>query len=253
MVGKRVWIGFLTVLMVMSGQLTSTAQNLGNINGFVRQSKTLVPLQGVTIKVVGTDKVTSTDEKGFFSIREIPTKSYTIEASSIGYKPVQKFDIEVTSGNTVEVNFDLEEETRELGNIVIRANFPKPVGVVNSVQSLSANEIIRYPGANFDMAKVVQSLPGVSGSVGFRNDIIIRGGAPNENVYTWIGWRFRPSTTLPRRVRQEDLWACSMSHSWTGLPCILLPFRPNMTTHCRECYNFDSAPATRKKSREISG
>lgn len=182
-VGKSVWIGFLSVLMVMSGQLTSTAQNLGNINGFARQAKTLVPLQGVTIMVVGTDKITSTDEKGFFSIKDIPTKSYTIEASFVGYKPVQKFDIEVTSGNTVEVNFDLEEETRELGNIVIRANFPKPVGVVNSVQSLSANEIIRYPGANFDMAKVVQSLPGVSGSVGFRNDIIIRGGAPNENVY----------------------------------------------------------------------
>ncbi len=182
-VSKGLRIVVLTVAMVWSGHLTSTAQNLGNINGFVRQSKTLVPLQGVTIKVVGTDKVTSTDEKGFFSIREIPTKSYTIEASSIGYKPVQKFDIGVTSGNTVEVNFDLEEETRELGNIVIRANFPKPVGVFNSVQSLSANEIIRYPGANFDMAKVVQSLPGVSGSVGFRNDIIIRGGAPNENVY----------------------------------------------------------------------
>ena len=37
---------------------------------------------------------------------------------------------------------------------------------------------------NNDIAKVVQSLPGVSGSVGgFRNDVIIRGGAPNENVY----------------------------------------------------------------------
>lgn len=162
---------------------TSNAQNLGNINGFVRQSKTLVPLQGVTITVVGTEKMATTDQKGFFSIKEIPTKSYTIEASSIGYKTIQKFDIEVTSGNTVEINFDMEEEPREMGNIVIRANFPKPVGVFNSVQSLNANEIIRYPGANFDMAKVVQSLPGVSGSVGFRNDIIIRGGAPNENVY----------------------------------------------------------------------
>ena len=32
-------------------------------------------------------------------------------------------------------------------------------------------------------AKVVQSLPGVSGSVGFRNDVIIRGGGASENVY----------------------------------------------------------------------
>jgi len=161
----------------------SIAQNLGNINGFVRQAKTQVPLQGVTIKILGTDKQAVTDSTGFYRIRSVATKSYTIEATSVGYKPAQKFDQEVTSGNTLEANFDLEEKEQELGNILIRSNFPKPVGVVNSVQSLDANEIVRYPGANFDMAKVVQSLPGVSGSVGFRNDIIIRGGAPNENVY----------------------------------------------------------------------
>ena len=125
----------------------------------------------------------TSDSTGFYRIKGIPTRSYTLEASSIGYKTQQKFDLEVTSGNTLEVNVDLEEEPVQLGSVLVRANFPKPLGSVNSVQSLSANEIIRYPGANFDMAKVVQSLPGVSGSVGFRNDIIIRGGAPNENVY----------------------------------------------------------------------
>jgi hypothetical protein len=180
---KTLLVLFCTTLTTFGSLQHVMAQNLGNINGFVRQAKTQVPLEGVTVKVLGTEKQAVTDKTGFYRIRDIETRSYTIEATSVGYKSVQKFDLEVRSGNTLEVNFDLEEETRELGNIVIRANFPKPVGVVNSVQSLDANEIVRYPGANFDMAKVVQSLPGVSGSVGFRNDIIIRGGAPNENVY----------------------------------------------------------------------
>ena len=179
----KLGIALLAIITTIGGLSSATAQNIGNINGFVRQSKTQAPLQGVTIKIVGTDKQAMTDSNGFYRIRDIQTKAYIIEATSIGYKTVQKFDVEVTSGNTLEVNFDLEEEGQQLGNIVVRANFPKPVGVVNSVQSLDANEIVRYPGANFDMAKVVQSLPGVSGSVGFRNDIIIRGGAPNENVY----------------------------------------------------------------------
>ena len=40
------------------------------------------------------------------------------------------------------------------------------------------------PGGNNDITKVVQSMPGISPSIGgFRNDIIIRGGAPNETVY----------------------------------------------------------------------
>ena len=55
-----------------------------------------------------------------------------------------------------------------------------------SVQKMTIEEIKRNPGGNFDVSKVIQSLPGVGGGIGgggFRNDIIIRGGAPNENVY----------------------------------------------------------------------
>jgi hypothetical protein len=56
-----------------------------------------------------------------------------------------------------------------------------------SVQKLTAEEIKSNPGGNFDISKVVQALPGVTGSAstgaGFRNDIIVRGGAPNENVF----------------------------------------------------------------------
>ncbi|MFM7223465.1 MAG: TonB-dependent receptor [Bacteroidota bacterium] len=174
---------YLFLLAFFFCSATVLAQTQGNINGFVRKAKTLVPLQGVTIGVVGTDRQALTDSNGFYRIRGLETRIYTLEATSIGYKSQQKFDLQLTSGNTLEVNFELEEESQQMGTIVVRANFPKPVGVVNSVQSLSANEIVRYPGANFDMAKVVQSFPGVSGSVGFRNDIIIRGGAPNENVY----------------------------------------------------------------------
>ena len=54
-----------------------------------------------------------------------------------------------------------------------------------SVQQLTSEEIRSSPGGNFDVSKVVQTLPGVgvSNGTGDRNDIIIRGGAPNENVY----------------------------------------------------------------------
>ncbi|HUH19651.1 Plug domain-containing protein [Albibacterium sp.] len=54
-----------------------------------------------------------------------------------------------------------------------------------SVQQLTSEEIKSSPGGDFDVSKVVQTLPGVgvSNGTGDRNDIIIRGGAPNENVY----------------------------------------------------------------------
>lgn len=161
----------------------SFAQTTGTINGFVRNARTLSPLEGATIKISNSELVTTTDKNGFFRISNIPTKTWNVEVSFIGYRNSTRFDISVTSGNEVELNFDLEPEFKELIGVVVQPKFIKPVGVVNSVQSLGTNEIAKYPGANFDIAKVVQSLPGVSGSVGFRNDIIIRGGAPNENVY----------------------------------------------------------------------
>ncbi|WP_118196510.1 TonB-dependent receptor plug domain-containing protein [Albibacterium indicum] len=58
--------------------------------------------------------------------------------------------------------------------------------IIGSIlQQLTSEEIKSSPGGNFDVSKVVQTLPGVgvSNGTGDRNDIIIRGGAPDENVY----------------------------------------------------------------------
>ena len=81
--------------------------------------------------------------------------------------------------------FELFESSTELSAVEVTASpFRNSLTTPMSIQSLSPEEIKSYPGGNNDIAKVVQSLPGVSGSVGgFRNDVIIRGGAPNENVY----------------------------------------------------------------------
>lgn len=52
-----------------------------------------------------------------------------------------------------------------------------------SAQELSIREIERNPGGNRDISKIIQSLPGVISIPGFRNDVVIRGGAPAENKF----------------------------------------------------------------------
>lgn len=53
-----------------------------------------------------------------------------------------------------------------------------------STKKLTSEEIKSNPGGNFDVSKVIQVLPGVSGGAQVnRNNIIVRGGAPNGNVY----------------------------------------------------------------------
>ena len=165
--------------------LPALAQGTGELSGYVKDSKTEEPLIGVTVRLKDTDLGAVTNLDGFYSIKNIPPKTYAVTASSIGYAETTQYNIVVRSGGNADLNFKLNESVSELESVVVVANpFEKLEETPLSVQRLSQEEIATYPGGNNDIAKVVQSLPGVSGSVGgFRNDVIIRGGAPNENVY----------------------------------------------------------------------
>ncbi|MFD1143710.1 TonB-dependent receptor domain-containing protein [Larkinella insperata] len=165
----------------------------GVITGSVRDRTTQQLLVGVTVQVdnltqpTGPPLGTTTDADGRFRLN-LPVGTYNLRATFVGYQPGQKFNLVVSSGNANESNFELEEENKQLGEVVVKANRAtaavSSISTPNSIQRLTTEEIKTNPGGNFDISKVIQTLPGVGGSVGgLRNDIIIRGGAPNENVF----------------------------------------------------------------------
>lgn len=160
------------------------AQN-GTFSGAVTDAKTGEPLVGATVVLVDTELGSTTDVSGNYTIKNIPPRSYNIRASYVGYNSFAKYDVVIRSEGNIDINFQLSESAEQLEDVVIVANpFPKIEETPLSIQKLSQQEVAAYPGGNNDIAKVVQSLPGISGSVGgFRNDVIIRGGAPSENVY----------------------------------------------------------------------
>ena len=178
---------FLTILwcLLLLNAFLATAQNTGSVSGYVKETQTGEALIGVSVRLEGTTLGATTDLNGFYTITDIPPKTYSIKATFVGFQPETKFSIVVRSGGTPDVNFALSESQTQLEAVEVTANpFEKLEETPLSIQRLSAEEIATYPGGNNDIAKVVQSLPGVASSVGgFRNDVIIRGGAPNENVY----------------------------------------------------------------------
>jgi outer membrane receptor protein involved in Fe transport len=106
--------------------------------------------------------------------------------SYTGFESQTKFNIQIKTKGNIAYNFVLRESVAQLEEVTVsNANrISRPRETPLSVQSLGAAEIANYPGSNNDVVRVAQTLPGVSPSVGgFRNDLIIRGGAPNENVY----------------------------------------------------------------------
>jgi hypothetical protein len=174
----------LVLLSMVSFQFASAQK--GKIEGYVKDVKGL-PLIGATVYIEGTTTGGSANLDGFYSIENVEVGSYNLVATYIGYQSQTKFNIIVKSAGNQPYNFELEEQTTDVGEVVVTAEQSKvsrPKETPLSTQKLTAVELETYPGGNNDVVRVAQSLPGVSPSVGgFRNDLIIRGGAPNESVY----------------------------------------------------------------------
>ncbi|MGB5979185.1 MAG: TonB-dependent receptor, partial [Cyclobacteriaceae bacterium] len=177
---KHYLLLFLTLLSTLS-----FGQGAGKLSGYVKDVRTGEPLPGATVQLDGTTSGGVSDAEGYYEATGIEPGTYTVTASFVGYKQLSRYNIVVRSAGATPLNFELEEATETLEDVVVVASpFESSPETPLSVQRLSPEEIATYPGGNNDIAKVVQSLPGVSGSIGgFRNDVIIRGGAPNENVY----------------------------------------------------------------------
>lgn len=161
------------------------AQNTGVLKGRIVDAQNQLPLEGATVVVVGTAIGVVTDQQGYFTLENIPTKTYSIEASYLGYETQTLFNVIVKSVGNIPLYFELGELSENLEEVVlVQSPFKTNSETPLSTQTFSAVEIETYPGGNNDITKVVQSMPGISPSIGgFRNDIIIRGGAPNETVY----------------------------------------------------------------------
>lgn len=163
------------------------AQNMGNINGVVKDRNTQGVLPGAGIVLAGADTVyANADEQGSFSI-EAPVGKYNLYIEFVGYDTVKLYNLNVNSGNAQIIEVEMEARPEQLeGFVYTYAQSVRATDMITplSTQKLGKEEIQSNPGGNFDVSKVIQVLPGVAGgTTANRNDIIVRGGGPGENVY----------------------------------------------------------------------
>ena len=172
------------VLLLLLNVLVAFSQNSGTIKGKVIDAQTRETLPFVNILVEGTTIGKSTDEDGNFIISNVPLGYIKVSVSFLGYKSLLSDDYLVTIDKTPYILIELTQTNEQLDEIVIQSQlFEKSVESPLSVQTLGIAEIEKNPGGNRDVLKVLQSLPGVASNPSFRNDIIIRGGAPSENKF----------------------------------------------------------------------
>lgn len=181
-------IKLIFTLIVFSSQVYAQNTKTGIIRGSVKDKNTGEAIIGANIVIDGTTTGTATDANGNYKL-SVAVGTYTLKVSFLGYKTFTKYNIVVNTGNDQIVNFELEEEGNDLDEIVVKFDQNRSAAAADmitpmSTQKITTEEIKSNPGGNFDVSRVIQVLPGVGGGTqANRNDIIVRGGAPNENVY----------------------------------------------------------------------
>ncbi|MCB0706800.1 MAG: TonB-dependent receptor [Saprospiraceae bacterium] len=156
----------------------------GVVTGYITDAFTNQPIGFANVIIPGTGFGTISEDDGSYRIEGVPPGLYDVRASFVGYTEKTAYEIAVTNSKPAVVDFKLEEFSSELEEVVVTASpFKKTAESPVSLRTIGVAEIQRNPGGNRDISKVVQSLPGVTTVSSFRNDLIIRGGAPNENRF----------------------------------------------------------------------
>ena len=136
------------------------------------------------ITVINAQAGAMTEDNGVYVIEGLQPGIYSFKTTVPGFQDLLINDITVTISRTVDLDFALEPIVKEQKEVTVKASpFNRKVESPVSLRTLNATEIERQPGAGRDVSKVLQALPGVGVRATFRNDIIIRGGAPGENKF----------------------------------------------------------------------
>ncbi len=177
-------IGLILFFLFSSALLIAQQTDAGKIKGRVFDVKNNSPIPFANIIIVGSTIGSVSDLDGNFVFYGVKPGFITLQISAIGFDTYFSEDIMITNAKELTLEVPLEEASESLEEVKITAatfqrNSESPI----SLRKVGLKDIERSPGGNRDISKVIQSFPGVGSTASFRNDLIVRGGGPNENTF----------------------------------------------------------------------
>ncbi|MDH6354204.1 outer membrane receptor for ferrienterochelin and colicins [Dysgonomonas sp. PH5-45] len=135
-----------------------------HIMGHVKDKKTKEHLAFITVSIKGTTIGTTTDATGHYFLKNLPEGKFIVEARFIGYGTQQQ-EVVTKKGETLEVNFELEESVVSLDEVVVSANrnatsrriAPTLVNVLDAKTLDYTNSCTLSQGLNFQPGLRVES------------------------------------------------------------------------------------------------
>ncbi len=184
---KKYLLTICILLLALSGAWARTPTY--SVSGRVIDRLSRQPVPYAAVVLAGQERTgTSTDSLGRFRIERVEPGIWRLTVSSMGYKSTTTPEY-LVSAATPFIEIELDEDARQVEAVTVR---PTPFRVTTespvSLKVIGLQEIEKSPGSNRDVSRIVRSYPGVAFSpVGYRNDLIVRGGGPSENKFYMDG------------------------------------------------------------------
>ncbi|PIX09902.1 MAG: TonB-dependent receptor, partial [Flavobacteriaceae bacterium CG_4_8_14_3_um_filter_34_10] len=170
MIKKLIFLPLLFTHLVFS-------QQSGAIVGKITDKEfNYEPLPFATIALKGTDRGTTSDLEGLYSIDNIEIGLYTLEISFVGYKTITILDVKVEANKVTTVNVPIGASASTLDEVIIKTTTRKESEVallleqkkaVTQKTSIGAQELSRKGVGN--VATAVTKVTGISKEEGSSN------------------------------------------------------------------------------------
>lgn len=140
------------------------------------QDETGQPIPFATVYLDETFEGSSSDPDGNFEFAAKSKGDFTFVASAVGFE-TKKQNVTV-AGQPIQINITLNSANQVLGPVVVTAGSFDASGKTKSTM-LKPMDIVMNAGAQGDIFKAIETLPGVS-QVGEETGIFVRGGDAHE-------------------------------------------------------------------------
>ncbi len=181
----------LPLICLMAGIVMGATT--GKITGIITDQQTKEPLIGVSVSVVGTSMGAMTDDKGQYTILNVPVGTYTLKVSIVGYAELQINNVQVSADLATYENGALSSKAADLGK-TIQVTAERPLVVKDKtatmniidqaqIRALPTRGVQQVVGIQSGVVKInrnpVISFRGARESIN-TSELDIRGGRPSE-------------------------------------------------------------------------
>ncbi len=200
---KNVFTPALLVVLCLTCATILVAGTSGKISGRTTGKGSSEPLPGVNIVIQGMPLGGVSDPDGNYVILNVPPGTYKVKASMVGFTPIVVSEVRVFIDQTTVINFELQESTVEVNEVVVVA--PREIvkrDVSTSVVSFAAEEMQSLPISSVTNITALQA--GVEGG-----GLVIRGGGADQSLFLLDGATMRdprnnqPITGVPLSAVSE--------------------------------------------------